>query len=71
MILALQIIGTAGGISGAFLTVFKKRGCWVAYMISNISFIALFLKTGLYVPILQYFVFVGINVAGWIKWGQK
>ena len=66
--LALQIIGTSAGISGALLTVFKKRGCWAMYGISNCSFIALFIIEGIYVPILQYLVFMTINIAGWIKW---
>ena len=69
-ILILQVVGTAAGISGALLTVFKRRGCWAAYMVSNVSFSTLFILKGIYIPILQYAVFGCINVAGWIKWGQ-
>ena len=71
MSLALQIIGTAAGIAGAVLTVYKRRGCWAAYMIANVAFVALFLAEGIYVPILQYLVFMAINVAGWKKWGKR
>lgn len=68
--LALQIIGTSCGIAGAFLAVFKKRACWIAFMVSNISFISLFMVEQIYVPILQYLVFAAINIGGWIKWSR-
>jgi nicotinamide riboside transporter PnuC len=71
MSLFFQILGTSCGILGALLTVFKKRGCWVAYMVSNTCFVTLFLIEGIYVPILQYMVFASINIAGWVKWGKK
>ena len=66
--LVLQVLGTSAGIFGAILGVFKKRGCWIAFTVSNISFISLFLIEGLYVPILQYMVFMAINFAGWRRW---
>lgn len=69
--LLLQITGTSAGILGAMLTVYKRRGCWVAYVVSNICFVSLFLVEGIYVPILQYAVFMAINIVGWRKWGEK
>lgn len=71
MSLFLQILGTSAGILGALLTVYKKRGCWIAFMVSNISFVCLFLLLTAYVPILQYLVFIPLNVLGWIKWGRN
>lgn len=68
--LFLQILGTSAGISGAILTVFKKRGCWIAYAISNITFTTLFIHEQIYIPILQYAVFMSINIAGWLKWSR-
>ena len=69
--LALQVVGTSAGIVGAVLTVYKQRGCWVAYGVSNIAFVALFFIEGIYVPILQYAVFMTINIVGWRRWGRK
>ena len=69
--IVLQVVGTSAGIMGSLLTVFKRRGCWIAFMVSNLAFVALFIISDIYVPILQYCVFIPLNVIGWIKWGKK
>ena len=66
--LLFQVIGTVAGITGALMMVWKKRGGWIAFSVSNISFVTMFLLEGIYVPIAQYAVFMSINIVGWIKW---
>ena len=66
--LILQIVGTSCGIAGVILTVFKSRFCWLAYIISNFSFIILFALSKMYIPILQYCVFIPLGVIGWVRW---
>lgn len=63
-------VATLCGVTGALLTVFKKRGCWVAYAVSNIGFTIYFVGAREYFPLLQYAVFMTINVIGWIKWSR-
>ena len=66
----ILIISTLFGVTGALLTVFKKRGCWVAYAVSNIGFTIYFIGAREYFPLLQYAVFMTINIIGWIKWSK-
>ena len=64
----LQIVAVTAAIAGSVFTIFKWRACWVAYMVSNLSAIVLFFISDLHILLIQYLVFVPLNVAGWIRW---
>ena len=64
----LQIVTVVAAMSGSLFTIFKWRACWVAFMVSNLCAITLFFISDLHILIIQYLVFVPLNVAGWIKW---
>ena len=65
---ALQIVAVVAAISGSVFTIFKWRVCWVMFMISNLSAVTLFFISDLHILIIQYTVFIPLNVAGWIRW---
>lgn len=65
---ALQILAVSAAIAGPVFTIFKWRACWVLFMVSNISAAALFVVSGLHILLIQYLIFIPLNVAGWIRW---
>lgn len=65
---ALQVLAVSAAIAGSVFTIFKWRACWVCFMVSNISAVALFIMTGLHILLIQYLIFIPLNVAGWIRW---
>lgn len=64
----LQIVAVAAAMSGSVFTIFKWRACWVAYMVSNISAVILFFISDLHILIIQYLIFIPLNIIGWIRW---
>lgn len=64
----LQVVAVVAAISGSIFTIFKLRACWVMYMISNLSAVALFFISDLHILIVQYAIFIPLNIAGWIRW---
>jgi len=66
--LILQIFWLIFGIGGAIFAVYKNKLCWVFYLLANICGISVLIMLDTYIPIPQYLVFMGINIAGWMKW---
>jgi len=69
--LTLQIIGTVLSLSGITLNVLKKRICWIIYLIANSMWIWLYIKTELFFVVFLMFVYQGMSIWGWIKWGKN
>lgn len=60
-----------GSITGAVLNNYKKRICFVLWFCTNIGWIVVNLSKGIPAAALLAFVFMGMNVHGFIQWRQK
>lgn len=66
--LFLQITWPLTGIIGTLLVAFKKKEGWLFYVYSNTAAIIFLLQIETYIPIVQYSVYMVLNVIGIVKW---
>ena len=71
MLLELQIAGIIFAIVGALFNIFKMKWCWLFWVVANIIFIRIYLVSGLHVSIALQFVYIAMNIYGWIKWSKE
>jgi len=66
--LFLQISWPLTGIVGTYLIANKNKWGWIFYCYSNVAAIIFLLAVGKYIPIIQYGVYMILNVIGIVKW---
>jgi len=70
VLLFLQIAGIIFAIVGALFNIFKKKWCWLFWLVANVFFIWIYILSGLHVSIVLQFVYIAMNIYGWIKWSK-
>ena len=67
----LQSVAVLTTLIGALSMVYKKRIGWLVFLVGNIAWISIFIKTELYLLVLTQLIFVVVNTKGWFQWGKK
>jgi nicotinamide mononucleotide transporter len=68
--LILELFGAITGLLYVYFEIVQKRAMWVVGGISALTYIAVFLGSGLYAATILQVCFFGMSIYGWIVWGR-
>lgn len=71
MTITLQLLSFTSIIVGMLLLHEKIRVGWLVYELSGACLIWLYVRTGLYVLIAAQFIFMALNLRGWMRWKNE
>ena len=63
-----ELVGTATGLAGIWLTVRRHVWCWPIILVSILCYMYVFWEAKLYANMLLQFFFFGVSVYGWRQW---
>ena len=67
----LQILATILSIVGGVFIIFVDRRGYMIWIVSNFVWILIFILSHLYISIIPFAFYQGVNVAGWLKWRDR
>jgi nicotinamide mononucleotide transporter len=65
----IEIFGAVTGLIYVYLEIIQKKAMWVVGGLSAITYIIVFLNSGLIAAMGLQFYYLGMSVYGWKKWG--
>ena len=71
MIIILEWITTTLAITGVIANNYKRRWCFLVFMVSNTACLFLHLRVGYYAMCFRDLVFFALAIHGWIAWGKR
>lgn len=67
----IEIFGAVTGLLYVYLEIKQRRAMWIVGGISALTYIVVFLNSGLIAAMGLQFYYLGMSIYGWKKWGDK
>lgn len=72
VVLLVSILGSVFSLGGNILIMLKKKSGWITWIIGNLLWIIYNFLSEFNLPmVLMYFVYMVINIMGFLKWKRS